>query len=229
MNYKERNLAASYTANSRALMSSLAVQEAYGTINTSDAHKLKSLRRLRAEEIGCIVDPDDEWILENHTWCMSRNGYAHTSINGKSVTLQRLIHSFMTGKDLDSYRRHDHVRHVKPNPLDCRRSNIHIEVGAHLNALDSRSMKQSNNTSGCSGVHWHKQKSKWNVIFKLNGTPYSLGLYDEFESAVYARKEMIKIEKAYVDQYGIDWWYRNGPTILRDSWKDIRDEWNNNK
>jgi len=227
VDYKDRYQLASYSPKARLDLASLSLKESYGTLTTREEKLLRSIRRLRAEEIGLIFDEDDDWMKEEYTWVWTSNGYAHTDINGKSISAQKLVHSHMVGRDLDTYERKDHCRHVTPTPLDCRRSNIHTETGALLNRIDCRRTLQSNNTSGCTGVHFHKQKGKWNVIFKLNGTNFSVGLYDDYDAAVYAREKMIDMEQDYINTYSIEWWVQFGPDILRNSWKDIRDEFYN--
>lgn len=47
---------------------------------------------------------------------------------------------------------------------------------------------QKNNTSGCKGVSWHKDKSKWYARIMFQGKSYSLGYYTDIEQAISARK-----------------------------------------
>lgn len=52
------------------------------------------------------------------------------------------------------------------------------------------------NTSGKSGVCWHKQAGKWRAYITVNGSHKALGVYDNFEDAVKAREE------AEIEYYG---------------------------
>jgi len=48
---------------------------------------------------------------------------------------------------------------------------------------------QSNNTSGVTGVSWHKTKQKWSAHIKLMNVKRHLGYYLDKESAIFARKQ----------------------------------------
>lgn len=50
--------------------------------------------------------------------------------------------------------------------------------------------KKSVNTSGRTGVHWHKQHQKWYVSLRHRGEKYYGGLHTSFESAVKARERL---------------------------------------
>lgn len=52
------------------------------------------------------------------------------------------------------------------------------------------------NTSGKTGVCWHKQLGKWRAYITANGSHKALGVYDNFEDAVKAREE------AEIEYYG---------------------------
>lgn len=47
---------------------------------------------------------------------------------------------------------------------------------------------QKNNTSGCTGVYWHKRHSKWAARIIFQGKNYSLGYYNDKKQAIAARK-----------------------------------------
>jgi len=55
-----------------------------------------------------------------------------------------------------------------------------------------------NNTSGVTGVYWHKTAQKWQAQIMVNGKTKYLGLYINKEDAIQARKEA---EKKYFGKF----------------------------
>lgn len=49
--------------------------------------------------------------------------------------------------------------------------------------------QQSNNSSGKTGVCWNKRNNKWEVELRMDGKRLRLGLYEDFELAVFVREE----------------------------------------
>lgn len=45
------------------------------------------------------------------------------------------------------------------------------------------------NSTGISGVNWHKYEKKWSVRFVVNGKRKTLGYFDDIEKAIKCRKE----------------------------------------
>ena len=56
----------------------------------------------------------------------------------------------------------------------------------------------SNNTSGVTGVYWHKQIKKWCAVIRINGKQKHLGSYDNFEDAKRAR---LQAEEKYYKEF----------------------------
>ena len=48
--------------------------------------------------------------------------------------------------------------------------------------------KQTNNTSGVTGVYWKKDRLKWNASITVDGSLINLGHFSKFSEAVDARK-----------------------------------------
>lgn len=155
-------------------------------IPQSDLHgfngKLRSENLAHNLAIGCIVSPEDIDLLEMYQFSLY-GGYAGTGINGTMRSLHRLIHSRMIGKPLSEYTRKDHVRHIEPNGLDCRRSNLFVKTGATANSCDLNRPVYSHSTSGINGVWWDKTKKQWKVSLKYLNKDISLGYYDTLEQA----------------------------------------------
>lgn len=60
--------------------------------------------------------------------------------------------------------------------------------GTCIEVIRSRRLR-SNNTSGCTGVVWHKDIGRWDASICFKGERHYLGLFDNYEDAVKAREE----------------------------------------
>jgi hypothetical protein len=56
--------------------------------------------------------------------------------------------------------------------------------------------KQCNNTSGVTGVDFHKETKKWRSMIAVNGKRFHIGYFNDFDEAVLAR---VTVEKC------LDW------------------------
>ena len=74
------------------------------------------------------------------------------------------------------------IDHINGDPSDNRIENLRCATPAQNSANSSRSIA---NRSGCCGVSWSKQKRKWWVKIRRE----FIGLYDDLDEAVRARKE----------------------------------------
>lgn len=63
-----------------------------------------------------------------------------------------------------------------------------LRVAGHLNNARNQSTPR-NNTSGVKGVHFRKQRGKWQAVVKTLGHAYYFGLHDTKEAAAAARRE----------------------------------------
>lgn len=57
----------------------------------------------------------------------------------------------------------------------------------NVNRIKNRKV-QLNNTSGHTGISWHKNREMWYARISFRGKTYSLGYFDKIEDAVRARK-----------------------------------------
>jgi hypothetical protein len=64
-----------------------------------------------------------------------------------------------------------------------------ILVGDKFGLLTVKELLPSIKHSGKAGVNWHKKLSKWEVKISDNGKQLSLGVYDNFETAVKVRQD----------------------------------------
>ena len=77
------------------------------------------------------------------------------------------------------------IDHINRNRSDNRIANLR-EVTNKQNGQNKS--KRSDNTSGHTGVSWHKQSSKWQVKIKHNQKLIHLGYFTDIEEALSARK-----------------------------------------
>ena len=82
------------------------------------------------------------------------------------------------------------IDHINRNPSDNRL--VNLRDVSHKQNMQNAS-KPSNNTSGHTGVYWHKQSSKWQAQIAHNQKIIHLGLFATLEEAVSARKAAEKL------------------------------------
>lgn len=111
-----------------------------------------------------------------------RMAYCRIRIGGKVYEAHRLVYLFMTGKmppeELD-------VAHDDQDGLNNRWENLSI-MSSRENSLNQRRFKT--NTSGFTGVYWHKKKKKWHAGIKIHGKSIHLGYFPDKNEARVARK-----------------------------------------
>jgi hypothetical protein len=79
----------------------------------------------------------------------------------------------------------DQIDHINGDPEDNRLINLRIVS----NAENQRNAKRKQtNTSGATGVSWHKRNRVWQANIRGNGRFVYLGSFSRFEDAVAARK-----------------------------------------
>ncbi len=77
------------------------------------------------------------------------------------------------------------VDHINGNKRDNRRSNVRVCAQAD-NTYNKKI--NSRNKTGVTGVRWDNQRLKWAVQISHNNKTMSLGRFDDFDSAVNARR-----------------------------------------
>lgn len=76
------------------------------------------------------------------------------------------------------------------SPNNCR------FVSKSINNLNRRT--RADNSSGCSGVGWSKQKRKWRSRISIGGKEHHLGFFDDIEDAIKARQQAEHTYKAMI-------------------------------
>jgi len=108
------------------------------------------------------------------------NGYLEGTIDGKPYLAHRVIWYMVHGEWPDQ------IDHINGNKNQNHLSNLR-NVDQRTNGRNQK--RSSLNTSGVTGVYWHKTSSKWRSVIKVDGHRKYLGHFDDFNEAVKARKE----------------------------------------
>lgn len=101
----------------------------------------------------------------------------HICINRKYFYAHRLAWKIMTGAEPPF-----EIDHRDGDGTNNRWGNL--RDGTNINSKNKSMLK--NNTSGYTGVSWHKQKSKWTGRIKIGDKYKSLGLFESKEEAAKA-------------------------------------------
>lgn len=138
-------------------------------------------------------DKEDYDEIKEYSWYKDSLGYISTNISVPDVS-KRQISVKMHRLVMNAHKNQmvDHIYHVK---YDNRKSQLRI-VTNQQNQFNSSLHK--NNTTGITGVYWHKNKQKWESLICYNKKIIYLGMYDDFNEAVRVRKEA---EEKYFKEY----------------------------
>jgi hypothetical protein len=109
-----------------------------------------------------------------------RDGYRRVRIDGRMCLTHRVIIA-MVEREWPKAQ----VDHINGNRSDNRLSNLR-SVEQRENLLNKK--RYRSNTSGVTGVNWHKQHRKWCVSLSCGGRKKFIGLFEGISDAIAARK-----------------------------------------
>ncbi len=110
------------------------------------------------------------------------NGYLTIKHKCEKLLAHRLAWFISTGEISKKLQ----IDHINGDRSDNRLSNIRM-VTCAVNAKNrARSLR---NTSGCTGVSWDKSSGKWHARISNDGKRVSIGVYDDLNDAIAARKK----------------------------------------
>lgn len=136
------------------------------------------LRNKQGEDIAStMVDLEDVDLVMQYHWCLSTGHVLSRQTTQSDIWMHRLI----LGVDDSGVV----VDHINRDGLDNRRSNLRV-VTPQQNSIN-RSI-QGNNTSGTPGVNFRKDRNKWRAFITVDGKQISLGMYENKDDAIKARK-----------------------------------------
>jgi len=127
----------------------------------SDCDVLNNHNPLKIEKIYlgngafALIDGCDKEIIEKHTWYQNKNGYALTSINGRTVSMHRLIMNCPNNLVVD---------HIDGHRLDNRR--INLRICTQYQNIQS-TLPRRGGTSQYKGVSYVSKLKKWCSKFAL--------------------------------------------------------------
>ena len=115
------------------------------------------------------IDEVDVGKVSGRAWwsCSNTNyPYARGRINGVITSMHRYLLDPPDDKLVD---------HKNGDVLDNRRSNLRVATVAEN--VSNVVGKKANNSSGYTGVQWHKKDQTWHARIGLNGDKFHLGTY----------------------------------------------------
>lgn len=139
-----------------------------------------------------IIDVEDWHLIKDYkwsaTWCHGKKGYyATTNIpDGKGKYKNTGMHRLILGA-----KKGEVVDHINGHGLNNTRDNLRI-VTTRENNINKK--LYSHNTSGIAGITLDKECNKWRVRINTEEKRITVGRFDNFQDAVYARK---KAEEKY--------------------------------
>lgn len=131
-------------------------------------------------------DLEDYNLIKNYCWSKNEDGYIFTKVNNCYIRMHRLVMNCPEEFDVD---------HIEHDEWDNRKEFLRITTRSQ-NCMNQIIPK--NNTSGVKGVNWDSQSNKWKVRISINGKETHIGLFDNLEEAIIARKEA---ELTYYGEY----------------------------
>jgi hypothetical protein len=140
------------------------------------------IRRQKAHDLGILVDPEDEWLLEEYSWHLA-NGYAVTSLRTEYGKRNVFLHHCIMGQPIWEGDEIDHINRIR---YDDRRGNLRYTTKAQ-NATNS------NRGFGECGVRnvYFCHGGRYQVSVRKAGTLHYLGSFSTLDEAVATRDEWL--------------------------------------
>ena len=144
-------------------------------------------------------DKEDYDLIKDYCWYFKKNNNGQNTyliandIHSEKktiISMHRLVMG-VNDKDID-------IDHIKHNLYDNRKSQLRIG-NASLNGMNNQ--LSINNSSGCTGVWWHKYNQKWCAEIMVDNKKIYLGSYFDIEDAITARKNA---EELYFGEWSYD-------------------------
>lgn len=127
-----------------------------------------------------VVKPRKNMELGDVAGSVNGCGYVQIQIDGKLYLAHRLAWLFVNGKLPPSL-----IDHINRQRADNRICNLRIATTTEN--LQNASIR-TDNTSGQSGVSWHKVTKKWRARIQTGKKEIYIGLFNDISDAISARK-----------------------------------------
>lgn len=121
------------------------------------------------------------------------NGYIRMSVDCKAYQAHRLVFLYMNGE----FPEHQ-VDHIKGVRADNRWSQL---TAATDTENQKNAKKRIDNTSGITGIYWHKSRKKWMPRISIDGKQRHLGRFTDFFEACCIRKSA-ELKHGYHENHG---------------------------
>lgn len=108
----------------------------------------------------------------------NKDGYFQGTILGKSELAHRVIFKMLHGTEPE------HIDHANRIKSDNTEKNL-LASDSHLNSQNSK--KNTNNTSGHTGITWDNSRGCWIAQIKVMYKTIALGRFENFDDALTAR------------------------------------------
>lgn len=133
-----------------------------------------------------IVDSEDYNELNQYKWSANKMGKTqHYYAVRKSPRAEGAQKTILMHREIMKVPNGMHTDHINHNPLDNRKANLRVCTNSQ-NQMNSK--KQSNNTSGVTGVYWNKSAQKWQAGIMIEQKQIHLGFSRSLFEACCARK-----------------------------------------
>ena len=127
-------------------------------------------------------------------YVQNKQGYLCCKVENKQYAMHRLAWLYVHGSMPE-----DNIDHINHIVSDNRIDNLR-EVSFAENMRNKS--KYKTNTSGSTGVTWHKKDRKWYARLQKNGVRKIIGIYDLKEDAIKARESYI-LDKDFHPTHGL--------------------------
>jgi hypothetical protein len=121
---------------------------------------------------------------DTETGCKNARNYVYIGIKGKVFSAHRLAW-LLTYGNWPEYE----IDHINKNTSDNRIENLRL---ANRTQNNQNRKKFSNNSSGHTGIIWHKKDKLWTAYIGVNKRKVFLGEFKIIEDAIDARKKAEK-------------------------------------
>ena len=132
-----------------------------------------------------LCDLEDWERLKQYCWHYSKDGYAVSNLGNATYPHNMYFHRVIITPPDGLF-----IDHINRDRLDDRKQNLRI-VNKLQNNLNKSN--RSDNTTGVMGVSWDKERNKWRAMICFHGKSIHIGMYDNFDEAVIARKAAEKV------------------------------------
>lgn len=143
-----------------------------------------------------LVDDEDFEKFGHLSWAAQYNKsnnsyYAFRTFDINKKRFKQYLH-----REIMAARKGQDVDHKDYNTLNCQKYNLRI--CSHAQNMYNRSGPNKNSTSGIRGVHWNKEKRKWQAQIKVDGKHMFLGY---FQDKIMAYAASVKARAYYFGEF----------------------------